>query len=238
MTWNEWKKRVMQYDRLTTEALRVDYFVTVARNEGIAESEIHQFVMELIERGIKEEWPALSYSIIIKTGIGFEKRKEVWGLFYQDIMNQKRSSYSSGNGFLSELDMAISIADELWGKESPQYKSAKERYEQVKKQEETKAIKEKAKEKERREKRRLKRAQQKEIVPAEIEIIRPYSRRWKRFIEELEDDLAESGCADDFSITRRILTSMGKVDVDGSIKLFQEEGAHCDCEIIHNLSSN
>ena len=72
--------------------------------------------------------------------------------------------------------------------------------------------------------------------------------RWLEFLERLE---GPEGCdfqgedeksttwkckgGNDKSKATHILTEMGEINIEASLAFFQENGGHCDCEIIFNV---
>ena len=67
-------------------------------------------------------------------------------------------------------------------------------------------------------------------------VLTPDSPRWAAFIEALTIAVKTNGCD---SRTRplavRLMQTMGNVDIDASLKFFDEHGGFCDCEILMNV---
>lgn len=68
--------------------------------------------------------------------------------------------------------------------------------------------------------------------------------QWITFIEKLEaacDFRATENndftwnCNHDHEFSRKILTSFENIDIERSIKFFEESGGFCDCEILFNV---
>jgi len=79
--------------------------------------------------------------------------------------------------------------------------------------------------------------------------MRPVHPRWEEFLERLEGPEGchfrknESGEATwkcdrsrEKPLARKILEDMGEIDIASSMKYFEDNGGHCDCEIIFNVS--
>ena len=64
---------------------------------------------------------------------------------------------------------------------------------------------------------------------------------WRKFIDRLEEELSGPGdslnCPHDesFPVARKVLEAMGNFDIKESFSYFQENGGHCDCEIVFNV---
>jgi hypothetical protein len=83
------------------------------------------------------------------------------------------------------------------------------------------------------------------------EIMTPDNPRWEEFAEKLEGpegcDFKEKEAGNPDSITwrcdntrdkplaRAILEKMGSIDIEATFKFFDENGGHCDCEILFNV---
>ena len=75
-------------------------------------------------------------------------------------------------------------------------------------------------------------------------ILTPDHPRWNEFAERLE---GPEGCAftetpswrcyggHDKHFAKAILESMRGIDVEGTLRYFDEHGGHCDCEILFNI---
>jgi hypothetical protein len=69
---------------------------------------------------------------------------------------------------------------------------------------------------------------------------------WNKFIKELagpkyidytkKKGFVEFRCDTTFKMTKEILESMDGIDIDKSIKYFNDNGAYCDCEILMNIA--
>lgn len=64
--------------------------------------------------------------------------------------------------------------------------------------------------------------------------------RWGEFMQKLEQAVTPdgeniTGCQHDHAHCRRILTEMGGVDIEKTIKSFESHGGYCDCEVILNV---
>jgi len=86
-----------------------------------------------------------------------------------------------------------------------------------------------------------------------MEIMTPDHPRWNEFTARLQ---GPEGCnfhekepgnpesmtwrckgEENKPFARAILKSMGGIDIKASLKFFEENGGHCDCEILFNLSA-
>lgn len=82
------------------------------------------------------------------------------------------------------------------------------------------------------------------------QFMRPGHPRWREFLDKLE---GSDGCdfkrdekgeatwrckgGNDKSLATAILQSLGDVDVPGSLIYFENNGGHCDCEILFNVKA-
>jgi len=64
----------------------------------------------------------------------------------------------------------------------------------------------------------------------------PESPRWGEFVHTLVATLGTppSGCKGDYRHAREILTEMGGIDIEASLRCFKSDGGYCDCEILLN----
>jgi len=82
-----------------------------------------------------------------------------------------------------------------------------------------------------------------------MNVMTPQHPHWTKFIERLEGpegcDFKESDegkvtwhCKGgvDKTFAEAILTAMGDIDVVASLAYFEENGGHCDCEILFNVA--
>ena len=81
-----------------------------------------------------------------------------------------------------------------------------------------------------------------------MNIMTTKNERWDEFTEKLEGkdgcDFTGEGknikwnCNGDESrpIARKILEEMGDIDIEKTMKYFDEHGGHCDCEILFNVN--
>jgi hypothetical protein len=78
------------------------------------------------------------------------------------------------------------------------------------------------------------------------EVLKPGSRRWKEFATVLGMVIEGRGCDNDKGLNpgapelvrsgaRAIMEIMGGVEVDATLKYFDEQGGFCDCEIRYNV---
>lgn len=87
------------------------------------------------------------------------------------------------------------------------------------------------------------------IATAEVmaRIMTPEHPRWREFLKRLE---GPEGCnfrlegedcnwnctgQDDRPYSRAILADMGGLDVEGTLRYFDQHGGHCDCEVVFNV---
>ena len=85
----------------------------------------------------------------------------------------------------------------------------------------------------------------------ETEIMDRSHPRWEEFLQRLEgpegcdfreDELGNvtwrcvGGNNKDFAI--KILKDMGGIDIEKSLAFFDDNGGHCDCEILFNVASD
>lgn len=80
-----------------------------------------------------------------------------------------------------------------------------------------------------------------------LEVMTPIHPKWEDFCSRLEGpegcDFQEKNgeftweCKGGFDKTKSIsiLKKMGGIDVEKSLKFFEENGGHCDCEILFNV---
>lgn len=84
-------------------------------------------------------------------------------------------------------------------------------------------------------------------------LMAPSHRRWREFTERLEGpegcNFTQSDpedaktirwrCGNTHAITKRVLKAMGvRVDVAATLEFFEENGAHCACEVLFNVERN
>ena len=71
-------------------------------------------------------------------------------------------------------------------------------------------------------------------------VMTPQHPLWKEFTHRLTDILSANGCTSktDRPCANRVLKTMIGVDVDGSLKYFEEHGGYCDCEILMNVEDS
>lgn len=78
------------------------------------------------------------------------------------------------------------------------------------------------------------------------EILTTASPRWDEFIRMLagpeglnfeEDSIKKCSSATDRPISRKILESMGNVDIEGTLQYFEDHGGYCECEILMNVDN-
>jgi hypothetical protein len=76
------------------------------------------------------------------------------------------------------------------------------------------------------------------------EILTPNSKHWVPFINALGHAVQVNGCDGDAGInnyldvyrqSKQIMADMGNVDIPASLTFFQNNGGHCDCEILLNV---
>jgi len=74
------------------------------------------------------------------------------------------------------------------------------------------------------------------------EILTPDSPRWDEFSDALDaigrcdgDGTGESNPALVHRYAKVVMTTMGNIDIAGSIAFFEEHGGYCDCEILLNV---
>uniref|UniRef100_A0A6H1ZMW2 DUF2695 domain-containing protein n=1 Tax=viral metagenome TaxID=1070528 RepID=A0A6H1ZMW2_9ZZZZ len=80
-----------------------------------------------------------------------------------------------------------------------------------------------------------------------MDIMTTENERWDEFIENLEGEKGcnftgeeaniKWSCNSDKSrpLTRKILEEMGNIDIEKTMKYFDEHGGYCDCEILFNV---
>ena len=84
-----------------------------------------------------------------------------------------------------------------------------------------------------------------------MEAMTPIHSRWDEFLERMEGsegcDFTQTIPGDSLSVTwkcdgtmdrpvaRKILESMGDIDIEGSLQYFDNHGGYCDCEILFNV---
>jgi hypothetical protein len=77
------------------------------------------------------------------------------------------------------------------------------------------------------------------------EILTPSHKYWRALRYRLDqmvnthvEGKPQFNCKHDLSNTRKILKSLPKIDVEGTIQQYQELGGYCDCEVLMNVESN
>jgi SH3-like domain-containing protein len=78
-----------------------------------------------------------------------------------------------------------------------------------------------------------------------MEVMTPQHPRWKEFIQQLQDACevrdAEGQvgwvCDGTTKNARRVLETMGTIEVEKSLAYFRDFGGFCDCEIVFNVDS-
>lgn len=86
-----------------------------------------------------------------------------------------------------------------------------------------------------------------------MEIMNHSNDRWEEFLSRLEGpegcDFQEKEPGNHKSITwkceggenkdysKKILEEMGGIDIEASLRFFEENGGHCDCEILFNVAT-
>lgn len=59
------------------------------------------------------------------------------------------------------------------------------------------------------------------------------SPRWNEFAETLSQTVLADRCHHDHQHAKRIMTSMGNINIPASIKYFASRGGFCDCEVLN-----
>lgn len=107
--WEHWK------DVIKTKPQDTPYALEAGKRLGVPKSEIKELAQEAFDKHTKEGWYGLAYSIMKVAELGTEEERRTMGeRVYQQHME--------GNNPVG----AASIAEKLWGKDSPQYASALE----------------------------------------------------------------------------------------------------------------
>jgi hypothetical protein len=58
---------------------------------------------------------------------------------------------------------------------------------------------------------------------------------WEYFFRNLSEKLEKIECKGDLSITETILKTIIDIDINKTIKFFEENGGYCDCEVMKNV---
>jgi hypothetical protein len=74
-----------------------------------------------------------------------------------------------------------------------------------------------------------------QAMNTDLEVMTPDNPRWREFKEKLWACFETFGCDHTFDLTKLVLARMAGVNIEASLKYFEDHGGYCDCEIGLNV---